>query len=618
MNTYQIVAGATSSVSDGTTTTANGATIIIGGSVDPLKHALLRFDTSAITAIEVVVSAKFSALVSSVTGVLRPDISLWASNFGAAVANADWNLAESNVSGATFRKKIGKAFEGDSVAANTFCRMEVPSYYITPAGNTDLELRPDAVATGTVLIHGAGATGAIVFNSDDTAILSGQKPTLDIVTLTAAEEISQTSYRPHVVGAESYVGFDVETTPGTPVKAKYLLDVLSTDLDIDAGNLVSQALRRERAKPNKIVIGSAGGGGSFGFEFTPENMWLLLTGFLKWTAVSSTLSTTVTTGAATAIQTVGSTTGMVAGERVWFATSRQGGTILTVDSGVQITLTAALTTSTFTGETVNYGVFTNTFKVAQSDEVKTFTFVKGEGVSYREVYCGCMLSTLSINASYGNIITGSCSLEGRRVFRYDSNASGGDGDPYILSETAGYDTNLNLSFVGAEIEFDDTANRGTIPNMTINLNNSIQPIVGLRRRRDITGHYPQAFTVDISFDLEFENDAQYRKFIGVNHSKYPHLPETSIMTQKVELKLGGPDGYATQEVIFEVPKMLFTTVRKPIGGDGTVMLSCSGMATFDSVSNSNLVVYTKNTQDPGFYIASTDTVSVIPPDVTFP
>ncbi len=62
------------------------------------------------------------------------------------------------------------------------------------------------------------------------------------------------------------------------------------------------------------------------------------------------LETTVTTGASSAIQTVGSTTGMFAGLKLYFETADEYRTVVSVDSGTQITLDSSI--STTTGEDV--------------------------------------------------------------------------------------------------------------------------------------------------------------------------------------------------------------------------------------------------------------------------
>lgn len=634
MTTYTITAHSSSATCNAGVPVTPVTTAVLGN-VAPNVHFLLRFDASAIPAAAIIVRARLAVRVAAKGAGTPPSINLYASEFQSAISSADYALADTNSTSSVYgyRVKLGQIIPSTvTVGVSGFGQMAIPSRFIKKAGETytysDFELRPvteTSGATDTISISGPNTNTAIVLSADETQIVgTGYAPTLTIVTITSAEELSQNDYRSYVTGDESYIAFDRETTRGTPVKGKYLVDEVGNDLEIEADNLVSQALRRERSSPNKIVVGPAGGGGSVSFELTPEKIWTLLTGFLKLSSATSATSTTVTTALATAAQVLGSTTGMVAGGTLYFVSSKQSGTILSVDSGTAVTLTEALTTASIVGETVYYGSallpFTTILKRATSSEVASFTFVKGQGVDWREVYAGGMLNTFSVSASFGAIVTGSVSIAARRVFVYDAESSGLTTDPYILSSSAGYDSNQCLSFAGCEIAFDTVANYGTISNINISLSNSIGVVAGLRRRRDITGHYAGALIAEVSFDMEFESDYQLRTFLAVSHSDKPYTAELAqVITQRLDLKLAGPLGADYQEVIITFFKMAFVAVRKPTSGKGTVKLSCTGMAVYDSTNSTNVQVSIKNSEAPTQFVnASTDYITVLPENVTFP
>lgn len=285
---YSFVADATSAQNDGASVTAGGATIPIGGAA-PADHAHLRFSTTSGTPIastETVVSASLSVEVQA-QGAAPINVDLWASQFGAAIAIGDYNgsannygISEGNAAG--YRVKIAQIL-GSTAVVSDVGSVTVPSRFINKdasvnAGFSDFECRPGtgyvAGATAVTTIHGAGAAS------------TPDKPTLTVVTLTDAELLAQNDYRDQAIGVDTYVAFAQETTPGTPVKGKVLLDIRSSNLDSYAQNLRSQSLSRQRARPRKLAVGRAGAGGEVPFEITPEKWDQILPGILKRTGTT--------------------------------------------------------------------------------------------------------------------------------------------------------------------------------------------------------------------------------------------------------------------------------------------------------------------------------------------
>jgi len=549
--TYAISCSATSAIITNTATVTAGAGPHALGGLNN-AHGFLRFDTTSIVDADLIKISKLSIKVSSIGVGTVPGIDVWASEFGAAIDAGDYNLAASNVS--PIRAKIYQILAPAHIAGATGT-VGIPSRFINAAGNSDFELRTQTTTTiagDSTIIYGSGGTGQIVLTIDSDGIptyVSGQIPTLNIQTLAPADGIDENAYDYIATGEGSYVAFDLETTRGYPVKGKYLMDFNTTDLDTEAVNIYSTALRRERQMPGKVVVGREGAGGSVAFEYTPERIWKLLLGWMK----------------------VSGTTGA--------------------------------------------NPYTTTLIPAQSKEVKTFTVVKKYGNNQRNVYRGMVGSTLSLSARLDEIVSGSVSFMGRQEWIYtDPDSYGTAGaDEYVLSSTAAYDTNPGLSFIGVEVDINSVANNGTIPNFDISLNNGAQEIRGLRRRRDITGHSVQGLSVDLSFSMYFRDDAQLKAFLSqATKNASPYKASTTLEFQRIDLKLGGPLGETTQEVVFTITKFLATAVRKPISGTGAVMLSISGSATIDSSLGRTLTVTVMNSETAASWNASTDTITIMP------
>lgn len=235
-------------------------------------HGLMNFDVSSISPTLILVSASLRSVFAAKNGT-NPGIDLWASDLGAGITSADYNLPASNSS--PYKVYLKQVFAASAVAADV-STVVVPIRFASnraAVGLRGFEYRPTTPTGGATDWSEVFGPGAEV----------GYKPALLITALLETEIDAQNSYRTQAVGAESYVAFDIETTAGEAVKAKNILDARNIGLDSYAENLVSAALTQERARPRKVAVGRAGAGGSIGFEVTPEKCWKLLRGLMKLT-----------------------------------------------------------------------------------------------------------------------------------------------------------------------------------------------------------------------------------------------------------------------------------------------------------------------------------------------
>lgn len=544
--TTDFLADASSAQNDGAVVTAGGVTISIGG-VTPPDHAHLRFNASTLADTDTVVNALLKLKTVTATAVINVDA--WASEFGAAIATGDYNLNSGAGSNSSPVRVALKQIIAAGTLINVQSQINVPSRFVnkvaaTNSGFSDFEIRQGtgwtSGAPNITSIHGPGAAS------------SGDKPTLTVVSVTAAEMAagSDSTYRFLAIGSESYLAFDIETTPGQAVKGKVLLDVTSSSLDSYVENIASSALSKNRVRPRKITVGRAGAGGDFSFELTPEKCWKLLLGMFKVT-----------------------TTGPVS------------------------------------------SIYTHTFTVATSAEIKTMTFVQKIG-AFRFVYPGSMIGSLSIRAALDAPVTASAACMARQEWMYDENSGGGSTDDYLLTSDAGYDTvdNSILSFVGASITFDGNTDPGLVQNFTLSIDQGVNERRGLSGSRFVAGHYPTSVVSTLAMTLYFENEAQYKKFIGDSTQDFPTRAQECLQFQQVVITLNGVCNNTGFVCTITIPKMLYTTIRKPVGDQGAVMLDCSGTAV---LSGTDYVSFAIQNTESG-YSASTDNITVVPSGVTYP
>lgn len=546
-------------VSAGTGSPA-GSRMIAGTNVGANgNHLQLRFDTSTIPDDETIVESRLIVTVSTAaTPAAGCDFDLWAAEFGTAITIADYNKAATNTG--TGRATNGSPADpgalrvklGTIVAGNVALTLDqdieayIPSRFINAGtnGRSDFEIRPSIAgvptASQTFEIYGPAET------TETTSI-----PRISGISLTDDELREQNTYRFVGVGAESWLAFGIEATPGTPVKPRSFLELRSTTLDGAAENLASTALNRGRSRPRKIAPGRSGAGGDFEFELTPERWTALLLGLMKRTGS--------------------------------------------------------------TGPDGN-GVYTHTFTNCLSNEITFFTFVQRNGF-IRQVFPGAIIGGLTINCSLDEIVTGSASVSARDEYLYDQESAGGVDDDYLILASAGYDTveNAMLTFVGGIVKFDGVVDGRLVQNATVTFAQDVNERRGLNRKRSVDGHFALGFMVDISFSILFENEHQLRAFLGVTGRDFPFAAEKNVVFQEVELAFEGVLGEDKQELSINIPKLSYTVVRKPINGEGQIILDCSGVAVYDPTSETNVTVTLKNTENPAVaFAAGTEEITVLP------
>ena len=630
------------------------ATAVVGNTVAVNTHLYMRFNTGAITAADQVFNSYLYLASTAVAGTPL-DMVLWASEFPLGVIKT--NLPKKNHA-TPVRVPIATMF-ASAASATEVAVLAVPERFVNKtgenAGFSDFELRPSAVATtstntrtfgGATAASGAAVTGGAIISTVDgltdgaaPTITASGPPTLYVyyynpaltgtatggsvntlidsglaigvdeyigatVKITSGPGVGQTavvrsntattftldtdldiavsSGATYLVeldipvpcvsatGSESYVAFDIEDTCGAPVKGKYLMDIESSDLDSEAENLVSRALRQERSAPAKMAVGRAGGGGTVAMEATPEKCWKLLRGFFK------RRNTVDVDGHS--------------------------------NDGVADLLTGNATDNTDPAT----APYTHTFTVAKSDEISFFTFVQKESPFSRSVYPGGVLDTLNLTASLDSLVNLSARVMARDVYTYSQTAAGGPEDPYLLSASAGYDSNDPLSFVGGEISFNGSVDRNCVQNISINISNNSGERRCIRRNRGVKGHYVGKFTVGVNFSMYFENHDLLRKFLGVNHTDFPYAAERSLSFDNVDIKFAGSLGEDSQELVLRLPKINYTVVRRAIQGDGPIYLEATGIATVDTANFGSMVVFLKNDEPLTAFNASTDLINILP------
>lgn len=493
-----------SASSTGVATTANPATIVVGGAA-PVTRGLLRFDVSSISPSDTIVKATLSVKLSAKGAGAATDMVAYAADYnrdGSALNNADYDVTYAN-NRTGFCVPIGEIIDAATSVAGDRYEIEIPTQYVKHyLGGTetcDITLSPAGVtagATDTLTVHGPAAS-------------VGDQPTLTLVVMTDVElEDRELPYRFLGEQSEKDLSFGREATQGTAVKTTAYLEVLDTNIDTYAENIQSRAIRKNRAMPAKAAVGRTGAGGSFSIELTPEKWTAILPGFLKHIS---------TTGA---------------------------------------------------------GPYTHLFKLAQSNEIATFTFVQTAGIT-KSVFPGGMVSSFSVNATLDDSVTANVNVMCRDEWVYLPGQSGTN-DSYIVGGTAGYDTLANgfYSFTGATVEIDDEVRGCKISNFSIDVSQAVTEVRGLCRKRRVSGHIAGPFMVSANFDMYFDSEVQLRKFLGNDDKGAPFAAGRKVLFQKVVLECLAEDEVSL--IRFTLPKGLYTTVRKNLGGaSGPIMLTCS-------------------------------------------
>ena len=467
---------------------------------------------------------------------------LWAANFTAGTPTlADYNQPFNNTrlsTDLTLRVPLGALFAVGGTISTTQGVVAVPNRFIQKGGTlvSDFEVRPFS-PTSTPLDTASGIT---LFGPDP-AVTAANRPYMTFTAYTDAELTAQNPYRFMATGATAWLAFTRETTPGNALKGTVLLDVTNSSIDSQAVNLHGDSLNRQRSRPRKVTVGREGAAGSFNFLLTPEKWTRLLPGIVKYIGTDDV------------------------------SASYGGG---------------------------NTGVVEHNFRVADITDIKTFTMIMRRG-TFRNVYPGAMIGSLTISANLDQIVTGSVEVHARSEWNYDPDAAGIN-DANVLQGTAGYDTveNSNLSFAHAKVAFGpDISSLVTdrlVRNVTLSFSQDVQEKRSLMRTRSVAGHYPLSFTTSVSFELYFENEAQFRKYLGDSSRDFPFKPGYTIALQGMQFAisgLGGTLGYylndnqtARQEIIFTIPKMLYSVASKPVSGQDAIMLSCQAVAVYDQTT----------------------------------
>lgn len=546
-----IKAHTTSAENDGATVTAGGATMVVGG-IAPNKHIHLRFATAALITgdIKEIAYALLSVKVSAV-GAAQMACRVFASDFGAAIAIADYNLSAVNaLRGSTppYRVELKDSdepniFDGAAVVSTWYTQV-LPSIYINEdaavnSGYSDFEIRPVTATTlagETVTIHGPGATEA-------------DKPKLELVLMELSDFEFDSDYRFTGVGVEGFVAFALEETPGVAQKGKYLLDVNSHDLDSNAANLFAEAMSNTRVLPTKMGVGGVAAGGSFAFDVTPEVWSTLIPGFMKHS-----------------LTTVGA------------------------DNN------------------------THDFTKAESREVRSYTFMLGKG-AYVLVFPGCKIDTFSISASVGEIVRASASIVGLEPYLYGLKDVGINlGYVLDAAAASDSIDNGILTFVGAEVLFNGEA-VATVRDITLSFANGARTRKGLDKRRGPSSVFAGRSTVAVSMSLYFSDWITYRKFLGISGTGYPVKPGKRIYFDEVTLDMEaaeGVDGRFTFTLPKTGYQAISSPVQDL---DSEIILSVEGFAALDSATGTNLTLEVINDlAEAAYTTGATDLITVLPLD----
>lgn len=563
-NANPIYADAASRLTEETTAVAAGSTFAVGSNFGTNgKHALLRFVTTALLSAQTVVATKLNFVVSS-TAATSGAFEVWASEFGATIDHNDYakpannkfvKLGEATGTGDvhTGRVRIGTLAPAATYTAGDILSISIPSRFI---------FRGDGVATKVSdfeirpSVTGVPAAGHILTLHGPTAT-DANKPRLVGYQYTD-DEIYSGAAAPHrymAVGGDSYVGFAIEALEGIPQKAVYMLDYLTHSLDSYATRINSNARNAQRQRPRKSALGRAGAGGSLSIELTPEKWTPLLTGFF----------------------------------------ALQSGTSSEVINGVTY--------------------YTKTFKVGDTKAIKTFTIVTRKG-PFREVFYGARPSTMSISASMDAAVTADIDFTCIDKIVYDEDSAGAN-DAFIQNSAAAYDTTDNsfFSFTGAKVTFDDKELGDSVQNFSVSFSQTVNERRGLNRRRRITGTYASIFTAQVNFSMYFDNDLQYRNYMGDAARDYPYEASCTLGFQKVIFELAA-DGCNTNRntMQIEFPKIGYDTISAPADTDEAIMLSCSATANYSESSTASVIIRLKNSEPVSVYSAiANNEITILPP-----
>lgn len=568
MPSYTVPCHSTSATVTAAATTATGGPYTVGGASNSL--VALRFQTASGVfggATEKIKRCKLTIKLSGVSGGgVNADV--WAADYGAAITIADYAAFGDRVqtypaTGSAAFARLKEIFDNTAVADDVFIVAFPPRFVNRDTnlngGYTDVEIRSNEAIVGTesASIYGSGATG-------NATIIIGESGT----TYTSGQIPTLT--------------IETLSTAGEISENEY------NEIAVRDGSYVAFDTETDRGFPVKA---------KHMLDFIDTDMD---------GATENLFSEAVQSNR----QRPGKTN-----------VGREG-----AGGNVSFHLTPEVWCKLLRGwfkvsNTTGVNPYTHTLVPASYKEVPAFTFVRKFGNNgMRNVYRGCSLGTLTIEAGFNSLVRGSLSFLGRQEYNYTTPDAYGDDDEYVLNSAAAYDTNATLSFNGAEVHIDGVANYGTIPRFTLTLNNGVSEIEGLRRRRDITGHIIGGFTSSIAFDIYFENDVLLRNFAAQAGLDDPWKAGTQIVFNRIDFKLAGPEGETEQEIVFTCEKLMVQTIRKPIGtAEGGIVLPVQGMATLGNNAVNNIMTITVlNSHPASFWNPSTDVITVLPAGTQLP
>lgn len=647
-------------VSADTNVLTNAATLVVGGAA-PVPHGFLVFATTALP----VANRTFGATLtiqSSASAGAAPALVLWASQLATGPNAYLYNRVLRNSN--PLRIRLGQVL-ASAASPNAVGSLVIPSRFINRGADSLFELRPQAgyvpLVGNTRTIEGATSAvtptadfvaGVVVNRIAPAANPANARPVVSVLHYTAAEIENLPDPAIVAIGSEGYLAFEQETWCGSPVRGMTLLDLLSSDLDSAAENLPSGAIRRERSAPTKMAVGRAGAGGGFSFEATPERCWKLLQGMFRRTSSVGPFTSNGVSGCYLHEFRVAQTQDIQFFTFVQKSADRARyvypgaiidsiGITAGLDSLVDVAC-SVLARDEFTYDRSASGSpdgITDAFLLAPAasyDANEPLSFVGGEitvgdAGTWRTGTVGVNTSTLTLtNVTVAGAAVTANEFVGRQV-RVVSTSAGAEAAVQqvrrIVSHTAGATISITLendlpvapgSGSVLSIEPAQIADRGIIQQVSITFSNAAGECRGIRRNRGTKGHFPGKLTASVSFSMYFETFDMFRKYLGNSSSDFPFNAERALQFDRMELKFAGPRGEGIQELVIDLPRMMYTVVRKGVGGEGPVMLEATAMATFDPNVNSNVRIFLRNQEPPAAFESSTDYITVVPSNYVFP
>jgi hypothetical protein len=257
--------------------------------------------------------------------------------------------------------------------------------------------------------------------------------------------------------------------------------------------------------------------------------------------------------------------------------------------------------------------YTYTWKVAQSQEVFSFTGVVKKG-AFRKLYPGLKINSFSLNTGLDQAVRFTVDFAGLDEYTYDQTTIGVN-DEFVLSSTAAYDTIAHgiWSFVDASVSFGGQISDFD-QSMNMDFTNDLRERRGLNGQRGPTSHFPLGFTVRAGMNLYFQNELHLRTFLGTDFNTFPFKPGKTLNFEQVNYTLARKDINTILQVL--LPKASFQTLSDPIQGEDVIMLNGELLALFDDGTNqSNVVVTLITNEPPANFEAQTQLVTIYPPGV---